>query len=149
MSGAEGSGNDVANHRDEMADTAAKDAEVPDHVEVGDAIPGVEGDAAGVEETAGDKPGETGDGEDEEKRFDSEDDEPSHADVEGGGESVEASGGKSLEDDAENGDGPDDGEEGPAQAAAEEDKGERRVGSGDQQIDRTVIEDAEDAAGAR
>ncbi len=56
--------------------------------------------------------------------------------------------GETLKNNARRGQAPHDAKQAPAPCAAQGDQRERRVGARDQQVDRGVIEDPEDALGA-
>jgi hypothetical protein len=73
---------------------------------------------------------------------------PSHAEIEAGREDGVMEPGAQLERDPDDGQPPDDAEEGPAPGAPEHAKGERRVGARDQEEDGPVVEHPQDALGA-
>src|SRR5690606_5844228 len=104
---------------EEVAHAPRQDEEVPHGGVVGHAVEGVEEDAAGVGEVAryheAESPGFAGgDG-----GLDGDEDEPAHGQVGKGGEHLETTGVKRLEQDAHGGESPDQPKEGPAPGASQ------------------------------
>ncbi len=77
---------DIQSDREEMEGAAAEDAEVPGGVEEFPVVEGVEHGAGGVGEATADEEKEAAEGESVEEGDDDEDGEPSHEEVEAGGE---------------------------------------------------------------
>ncbi len=78
------------------------------------------------------------------ERADEKDGEPAHADVHGRGDVWEAIAGEDLEDDADEGEKPCDGEDCPAKGAVQRAEGEGGVGACDEAEDGEVIEHPEE-----
>src|SRR5690606_16757180 len=128
---------------EEVADAAAQHKQVPDAVGKGHAFEQVEDHAQGIDDAASGNQGHT-------PLFDflhqfsrSENDHPAHQQVNGDRQDAVAGAKDQLEANPGEGQPPDDGKQGPAHRAAHVDQQERGVGTGNQQVDGTVVDNFE------
>ena len=118
-------------------------------VQVGDLLRDVEEGSHRVADAAGDQKPEPRRGHDLVQVSHSEDDEPAEYDVDQGGEPLGlAFPQEALDDDADEGDGPDHDAEREAAALGERHEREGGVAPRDKQVDAAVVEDAEHALGS-
>ncbi len=132
-----------------MAGAAGHNHQVPDEVMVGYALAGVEDDADGIHHAAHANPEKADGGHVGENLARANHAEPAHRQIERCGENREAVGEPEFEQNAGDGNCPDNAEERPAPTAPQIDEQKWRVGAGDQGIDCAVIEDHQCVFGAR
>src|SRR6266566_2835956 len=120
----------VPQHGDEMTAAARKDQEMPDEVAVAHPFGGEEPYPDSVRDPAGQEP----------QRPNRDDHQPPHPQVEAGREPQEPDSSHERQDDPYQGEAPDESEERPAPHAPQHAERERRVGTGDEQEDSSVID---------
>ncbi len=132
-----------------MADASGHDENVPDDMAVGDVLRGEEHDADRVHQSAGDEPEETDARDEHEDRFYRDDCEPAHQQIDGGRRDLEAVHEPEFEEDARESQRPHNPQKRPAPCPAQVDEQEWRVGARDEQVNRGVVEDFENALPVR
>ena len=132
-----------------MADAASKDEDVPDGVAVGDALGGIKDDASGIGQSAREQPDQRGGRNMGDHRLGGDDHQPAHGDIHGGGQNSETFHKPEFEQNAGEGEPPDDTEERPAPRSTQTHQEKRRISSGDQEVDGGVVEDAQGTFDAR
>lgn len=126
-----------------MEDAPRQHAEVPHHVLVAEPPQRVEHEPDGIGEAAGEEEAEPSGSQRLLERIVDEKHAPPHQQVERDRDRTETLAKQRVADDARDGGGPQHGEEGPAHVARELGEGERRVGTGDEQVDARVVEHLE------
>ena len=132
-----------------MAGTASQDQQVPDHMMVGNFLAGVEDYADRIRQTTQNDPDDPRQWNVQVDLVRGDDAEPTHRNIGGHREDGEPVCKPQLEEDAGDGEAPDRREERPAPVSPQVDQQKGCVRSGDQQIDGAVVEDVQDAFGAR
>src|SRR6266571_1153734 len=130
----------VPQHGDEMTAAARKDQEMPDEVAVAHPFGGEEPYPDGVRDPAGQEPQQTRRGNALPQRPNRDEKQPPHPQVDAGGEPHEPDSSHERQDDPYQGEAPDEPEERPAPHAPQHTERERRVGTGDEQEDGSVID---------
>ena len=114
---------------------------MPDRMVEGQPLPRVENNPERIGEATGDEPPDAGHRQATDQRTEGEEDQPTHRQIEGGGNPVVLfSCPQGLDQDADDGEAPDGPEQPPTGGATQGDQGDGRVGTGDEQIDTGVIE---------
>jgi hypothetical protein len=140
---------DGGENREVVADAPSENEHVPDGVAVGDAFGGEKDDATGIGQSACEQPDQRGERNVRYHRLGGDDHEPAHGDIHGGGQDCKTFHKPEFEQDAGDGESPDNAEERPAPRSAQTHQEERRVGSGNQEVDCGVVEDAQGALDSR
>lgn len=139
---------DVEENGEEVGDAAGEDKDMPGGMKVFEPVEGEKDDTEGVGESAGAHPGDAVPADGVDEGTNGKDGEPSLEEVYEGRGHFKTADGEAFEDDAGDGQGPLDAEDGPAERAVQRDEGEGRVGAGDEEIDGGMVEDLKDVAGA-
>jgi len=135
---------DVEQNGEVMGDGTGQDENVPDGVEVGGSVTGIEGNACSVSESADRQPDQPAGGDDFEHGLEGNDRQPPHEDVHDRGGGPESFDEKEAKDDTGQGKAPDEPEKRPAPSAAKESQRKGCVRAGDEQEDAGMIGDAQD-----
>ena len=133
----------IKQQAEEMTHTAAKNKEMPDGVIEWQPLPAVKYEAGRVGKPTCNQPDKTRKGDHIQKRFDSEDDKPSHDYIEQDRQGLVLMYAEDLEEDTKDCAPPYYAEYGPAQGAIEIDQGKGCISSRDKQIYRGVIKHPE------
>jgi len=133
----------VQQNAEEVGDAAAQDEQMPDHVAVGKALPDVEDDTDRIGQSASAEKDERAAGHVEPQFPTGQHDEPTHDQIEDECHLAEAAHKQGCEQDADNCQCPDGNEQSKTPSSPERKEQKRRVGSGDEQVDRRVIEHPE------
>ncbi len=127
-----------------MADASPEHKQVPDRVVVGELLPRVEDYPHSVGKPSGYKEDESATRDVSDKLFPGSDNEPPHQDVGSGGELGKATDEDGTEHDPRDCQRPDSSEKKPGQRPRHPHYEKRGIGPGDQEVDRAVVEHAED-----
>ncbi len=132
-----------------MAGTSPQHEQVPDRMVVGELLPRVEDDTEHIHDSPGKEENKSATRYACHELFPGSDDEPPHQDVGGSGELGKTSDEDGTEHDPCDRQRPDSSEEEPGQRPRHPHYEERGIGPSDQEVDRAVIEYAEDELGLR
>src|SRR5687768_6123371 len=138
-------GDCVAQYRDEMADAPRGHEQVPYHMVVSHAPRRVERDSAGVGESAGRDPEDAGGRNVVDQRLDRDDDQPPHREIQTCRQVTDPEPPQDFRPDSDQGKRPDDGQQRPAPRSAQWSEREGRIRSGDEKVNRRMIQDSKDA----
>lgn len=131
-----------------MQNAGRQNKDMPDRMVVRQTPPHVEKATHSVRQPTPDKECQAAGGDRRQKRFDGDDNDPTHRHIRQGSENGSVADQATLESDAEESQSPNQAKERPAPRAAQIDQGEGGIGAGNEQVDSGMIEEAQNSFGA-